>query len=128
METLSCHRPTTSRSILKNERIVEMIRRNPNEDMRNAQPVNTVTEEFKNLLVAKVDKLTSENEALRKDKERLDWLDKETPNIFCLCTWGDSTTFNDHEKPTGHIWEINCNKHSADLRQAIDAAMKKEGK
>lgn len=58
------------------------------------------------------------------DGRRLDWLEKERPNIFCLCTWGGSTSVpNDLQtSPDGFAWEINNGKLAPTLRAAIDDA------
>lgn len=72
--------------------------------------------------------LASDNAELRKDKERLDWL-QQGHCVLALCKWPE-TNDGSHlfQKPTGVEFEIdgyqNCPK-SENVRTAIDQAMQK---
>jgi hypothetical protein len=62
------------------------------------------------------------------DKERLDWCEKEMPNLLCLCEFGNTTVVPEEPdaKPTGYHWEINDKFVNKSLRSAIDTAMSAE--
>jgi hypothetical protein len=60
-------------------------------------------------------------EELKADKERLDWLESEKPNAFCICEFDEKLN---PEKCTGTFWEINDEFRNKSLRLAIDSARK----
>lgn len=63
--------------------------------------------------------LAAECLRLREDKERLDWLEKERPNVLCLCKFNPET----FERIDGYLWEVGeMGKGYETLRQALDAA------
>lgn len=60
---------------------------------------------------------------LEADREILDWIQAQAPNIFCL------VDFDEDEQATGEHWEINDEFIGATFRDAVNAARaaEKEG-
>ena len=72
--------------------------------------------------------LRVENAELRKDKEIVDWVERNKPNALCICTWGGSTSAPmDNTPPDGHVWEVNDGQHYPTFRAALSSALNAGG-
>lgn len=53
---------------------------------------------------------------LEADREMVEWIEAQAPNMFCLCE------FDDNERRTGWYWEVNDNFQGKTFRTAVNAA------
>ena len=67
-------------------------------------------------VVDRVRALAAKVAELEADREMIEWIEAQAPNMFCLCE------FDDNEKRTGFYWEVNDNFQGKTFRSAIRAA------
>ena len=77
-----------------------------------------VTHAVREPLLAQITKMESELKKLRKDRDRLDWLDKQVKNhpVYSGYSWQEAGYENDR----GLVCRIQTKKERTSVREAID--------